>query len=64
MTADFVVDGSQLSYLGTDEECNLTLSVYAADMRESHGGQRLVVRGELNIASRVNCLERVHLLFD
>lgn len=33
--------------------------LYAADVRESMGGQRLVARGELNIGSRVANLVRV-----
>jgi len=60
MASHFLVDqGRDLGVILSDEAGNLTVFNYAPEAKESHGGERLVIRAVINIGSRVNTYIRV-----
>lgn len=57
---EFLIDGSQLSMVMSDEEGNVELFNYAhAKVPESRGGKRLLLNGAINYGSRINRFQRV-----
>ncbi|CAK5046648.1 unnamed protein product [Meloidogyne enterolobii] len=59
MTAQFIIDHKQLGFILTDELANITLFNYLPEMKESIGGERLIIRAILNIGSLINTIVRV-----
>uniref|UniRef100_A0A915LJG3 Cleavage and polyadenylation specificity factor subunit 1 n=1 Tax=Meloidogyne javanica TaxID=6303 RepID=A0A915LJG3_MELJA len=59
MTAQFIIDHKQLGFILTDELANITLFNYLPEMKESIGGERLIIRAILNIGSLINTFVRV-----
>ena len=59
MTAHFVVDNKQLGFILTDELGNIILFNYSPEVKESIGGERLIIRAGLNIGSLINSIIRV-----
>lgn len=59
MTASFLVDHKQLGFMLTDELANVTLFNYLPEMKESIGGERLIIRAALNIGSMINSIVRI-----
>jgi cleavage and polyadenylation specificity factor subunit 1 len=53
MTANFLVDHKQIGFMLTDELSNITLFNFLPEMKESIGGERLIIRAALNIGSLV-----------
>uniref|UniRef100_A0A158P6D2 CPSF_A domain-containing protein n=1 Tax=Angiostrongylus cantonensis TaxID=6313 RepID=A0A158P6D2_ANGCA len=59
MAAQFLVDNNHLAFLMSDEDGNVCLFNYMPETQESNGGERLVLRGILNIGTNVNSWLRV-----
>nr|CAD2194499.1 unnamed protein product [Meloidogyne enterolobii] len=59
MTSQFIIDHKQLGFILTDELANITLFNYLPEMKESIGGERLIIRAILNIGSLINTFVRV-----
>ncbi|VDM74073.1 unnamed protein product [Strongylus vulgaris] len=59
MAAQFLVDNSHLAFLMSDEAGNICLFNYMPETQESNGGERLVLRGVLNVGTNVNAWLRV-----
>ncbi|VDM61228.1 unnamed protein product [Angiostrongylus costaricensis] len=59
MAAQFLVDNNHLAFLMSDEDGNICLFNYMPETQESNGGERLVLRGVLNIGTNVNSWLRV-----
>ncbi|CAJ0592153.1 unnamed protein product [Cylicocyclus nassatus] len=59
MAAQFLVDNNHLAFLMSDEAGNICLFNYMPETQESNGGERLVLRGVLNIGTNVNAWLRV-----
>ncbi|CAD6192787.1 unnamed protein product [Caenorhabditis auriculariae] len=58
MTAQYVVDGSRLGFVMSDEAANVFMFNYAPEQTESNGGDRLVVRAAINIGTNINAFLR------
>ena len=58
-SCEFVVDNTQLAFLVTDADKNIIMYMYQPDSRESHGGQRLVRRGDFHLGQHVNTAFRI-----
>ncbi|VDP02481.1 unnamed protein product [Heligmosomoides polygyrus] len=54
MAAQFLVDNTHLAFLMSDEAGNINLFNYMPEIQESNGGERLILRGVLNIGTNVN----------
>ncbi|WKY05418.1 hypothetical protein Q1695_005989 [Nippostrongylus brasiliensis] len=59
MAAQFLVDNTHLAFLMSDEAGNICLFNYMPETQESNGGERLILRGVLNIGTNVNSWLRV-----
>ncbi|EYC02864.1 hypothetical protein Y032_0097g2982 [Ancylostoma ceylanicum] len=59
MAAQFLVDNSHLAFLMSDEAGNICLFNYMPETQESNGGERLILRGVLNVGTNVNAWLRV-----
>lgn len=59
MSSAFVVDNKQLGFMLTDELNNVSIFNYLPETKESMGGERLILRGIVNIGSMVNAIVRV-----
>lgn len=59
MTSAFIVDNKLLGFLLTDEVNNVAVFNYLPETKESVGGERLTLRGVINIGSMVNTIVRV-----
>ena len=55
----FLVDNTMLSFLVSDRLKNFIVYTYQPEMKESHGGQRLVHKADINIGSHVNTFFRI-----
>lgn len=56
---DFFVDGAQLSFVVTDRLKNILIYQYLPEIRESHGGTRLLRRADFHAGSHINTMFRV-----
>ncbi|KAK3787111.1 hypothetical protein RRG08_030274 [Elysia crispata] len=56
---EYTVDGENLGFVVTDRNKNLIVLTYSPEMRESHGGNRLLRRADFNLGSHVNTMFRV-----
>ncbi|XP_053401547.1 cleavage and polyadenylation specificity factor subunit 1-like [Mercenaria mercenaria] len=56
---DYFVDSSQLSFVVTDKLKNILIYQYLPEIRESHGGTRLLRRADFNAGSHINTMFRV-----
>uniref|UniRef100_A0A8R1HRB4 Cleavage and polyadenylation specificity factor subunit 1 n=1 Tax=Caenorhabditis japonica TaxID=281687 RepID=A0A8R1HRB4_CAEJA len=59
MAAQFIVDGSRLGFVLSDEAGNITLFNYLPEAVESNGGERLSVRAAINIGTNINAFLRL-----
>lgn len=59
MASQFVVDGTQLGFVLSDETGNITLFNYLPEAPESNGGERLTARAAINIGTNVNTFLRL-----
>ncbi|KAK6059497.1 CPSF A subunit region [Cooperia oncophora] len=59
MAAEFLVDNRHLAFLMSDEAGNICMFNYMPETQESNGGERLVLRGILNIGTNVNAWLRI-----
>jgi len=55
----FMVDNTSLNFVVSDKQKNVLLYSYMPLERESRGGQLLIRRSGINVASHVNCMFRV-----
>lgn len=60
---EFLVDNTNLAFLASDSESNLSLFMYQPESRESYGGQKLVRRADYHLGQKVNCMFRVSCNF-
>ncbi|XP_023931604.1 cleavage and polyadenylation specificity factor subunit 1-like [Lingula anatina] len=58
-SAEFLVDNTQLGFLVSDRDKNMILEMYQPEARESHGGQRLLRKADINIGHHVNTMFRI-----
>ncbi|KAL3859426.1 hypothetical protein ACJMK2_009649 [Sinanodonta woodiana] len=58
-TCDFIVDNSQLNFIVTDRLKNILVYSYQPEMRESHGGQKLLRKADFNVGSHINTMFRI-----
>ncbi|CAH1778692.1 unnamed protein product [Owenia fusiformis] len=56
---EFLVDNTQLGFVVADKLKNLMIFTYSPEARESHGGQRLVRKADINIGSNMNTMFRL-----
>ncbi|XP_005092153.1 cleavage and polyadenylation specificity factor subunit 1 [Aplysia californica] len=56
---DFLVDGERMSFVVSDRSRNIFIYCYLPEVRESHGGIRLLRRADFNLGSQVNSMFRV-----
>ncbi|KAK5967614.1 hypothetical protein GCK32_002862 [Trichostrongylus colubriformis] len=59
MAAQFLVDNNHLAFLMSDEAGNICMFNYMPETQESNGGERLILRGILNIGTNVNAWIRI-----
>ncbi|VDO44205.1 unnamed protein product [Haemonchus placei] len=59
MAAQFLVDNNHLAFLMSDEAGNISMFNYMPETQESNGGERLILRGVLNIGTNVNSWLRI-----
>uniref|UniRef100_A0A915DKP3 Cleavage/polyadenylation specificity factor A subunit C-terminal domain-containing protein n=1 Tax=Ditylenchus dipsaci TaxID=166011 RepID=A0A915DKP3_9BILA len=59
MAAHFLVDGSHLGFILSDEGGNVTLFNYLPETKESMGGERLIIRASINVGSLINSFVRI-----
>ncbi|KAK6009166.1 CPSF A subunit region [Ostertagia ostertagi] len=59
MAAEFLVDNNHLAFLMSDEAGNICMFNYMPETQESNGGERLILRGILNIGTNVNAWLRI-----
>jgi cleavage and polyadenylation specificity factor subunit 1 len=59
MGVEFIVDNSQLAFLMSDESGIISVFTYQPEAKESLGGQRLVLRADMHIGTRVTQFVRV-----
>ncbi|KAH9502918.1 Cleavage and polyadenylation specificity factor subunit 1 [Bulinus truncatus] len=57
--AEFMVDGDSLSFVVSDRNKNVVILAYLPEVRESHGGTRLLRRADFNVGSHINAFFRV-----
>ena len=55
----FMVDNTSLCFIVSDRDRNLLVYTYQPEVRESHGGQRLIRQADINIGSFVNSFFRI-----
>lgn len=58
-TVGFLVDNPTLSFVASDRQKNLVVFAYQPEIKESHGGQRLIHKADINIGGHVNSMFRV-----
>lgn len=56
---EYLVDNTNLAFLTSDQEANLSIFMYQPESRESHGGQKLLRRADYHLGQKVNCMFRV-----
>uniref|UniRef100_A0A0M3K416 CPSF_A domain-containing protein n=1 Tax=Anisakis simplex TaxID=6269 RepID=A0A0M3K416_ANISI len=59
MTAQFLIDNKQMAFIMSDEAGNIAVFNYLPETLESFGGERLILRSEINIGTNVNSFVRV-----
>lgn len=59
MGVEFIVDNRQLAFLMSDENGNISVFTYQPEAKESLGGQRLILRGDMHIGARIANFTRV-----
>lgn len=59
MTTHFLIDHKQLGFILTDEVNNISVFNYLPELKESNGGERLILRAAMNIGSMVNSIVRI-----
>lgn len=64
MTSQFLVDNNHVGFILSDEAGNLTIFNYSPELKESGGGERLIIRASINIGSLVNAFVRVKGRFE
>jgi len=55
----FMIDNTNMCFLVSDRDKNLLVYTYQPEVRESHGGQRLIRAADINIGSHVNSFFRI-----
>ncbi|ESN93223.1 hypothetical protein HELRODRAFT_103603 [Helobdella robusta] len=55
----FLVSNEQLNFIVSDSYKNLSVFSYMPQMKDSHGGQRLIQQADINIGSLVNSMVRI-----
>ena len=63
MTSSFIVDNKQIGFLMTDETNNVVVFNYEPEKKESFGGEKLSLRGIINIGSMINTIVRIQGLY-
>ncbi|CAG0890026.1 unnamed protein product [Darwinula stevensoni] len=56
---EYIVDNSQLAFLASDSEKNVTIYMYQPEARESYGGQRLIRRADFHLGTQVTSFFRI-----
>jgi len=56
---EYVVENTNLAFLASDSESNLSIFMYQPDSRESHGGQKLIRKADYHLGQKVNAMFRV-----
>jgi cleavage and polyadenylation specificity factor subunit 1 len=56
---EYMVDNSNLGFITTDAESNISLFMYQPESRESCGGQKLIRRADYHLGQKVNAMFRV-----
>uniref|UniRef100_A0A9J2PBZ7 Cleavage/polyadenylation specificity factor A subunit C-terminal domain-containing protein n=1 Tax=Ascaris lumbricoides TaxID=6252 RepID=A0A9J2PBZ7_ASCLU len=59
MAAQFLIDNRQMAFIMSDEAANIAVFNYLPEALESSGGERLILRSEINIGTNVNSFMRV-----
>ncbi|VDN50784.1 unnamed protein product [Dracunculus medinensis] len=59
MVSQFLIDNKQMGFVMSDEFSNITVFNYLPETLESCGGEKLIVRAEINIGTNVNTMIRV-----
>lgn len=62
LATEFLIDGSTLSLMVSDEQKNIQVFYYAPKMSESWKGQKLLSRAEFHVGSRVSKFLRLQML--
>ncbi|KAI3970200.1 hypothetical protein MKW92_050293 [Papaver armeniacum] len=62
LSTEFLIDGSTLSLVVTDEQKNIQIFYYAPKMSESWKGQKLLSRAEFHIGAHVTKFLRLQML--
>lgn len=60
---EYMVDNSNLGFLVSDDESNLSIFMYQPESRESHGGQKLLRKADYHLGQKINCMFRVQCNF-
>lgn len=56
---EYLIDNSNVAFLASDSEANLSIFMYQPESRESHGGQKLLRRADYHLGQKVNAMFRV-----
>lgn len=59
MQAQYIVDNSHVAFVMSDEEGNVLMFNYSPEVKESNGGEKLILRGGINVGSNINAFLRI-----
>lgn len=57
--AEFLIDGNLNAFVAADADKNLSLFMHDPQALESHGGSRLVKRGDIHVGQHIGCMWRI-----
>ncbi|XP_057291812.1 cleavage and polyadenylation specificity factor subunit 1-like [Hydractinia symbiolongicarpus] len=63
-SSEFFVDGSQIGFVVCDAEKNALIFAYQPEALESFGGQRLLLKADINVGCHVNTMFRIKVAQD
>lgn len=56
---EYLIDNTNVAFLTSDSEANLSIFMYQPESRESQGGQKLLRRADYHLGQKVNAMFRV-----
>lgn len=56
---EYTVDNSNLAFIATDSEGNISIFMHQPESRESNGGQKLIRKADYHLGQKINAMFRV-----